>query len=254
MQNNNPKVSVIMSSYNGQKYLKQAIESILNQTFSDFEFLIVNDSSTDTTPQILQEYANKDNRIKIINNENNLGLTKSLNKALSIAKGKYMARMDDDDISAPNRLEKQLSFVQHNPDVALCGTLAVVVNDKREKIAEKVLPTIHNDIKKKLLFNNQFIHTSLFFKRELGLYNESFQRAQDYEFVLRIASKYQVANLNEYLVKWTAREGSLSFSGTKQQRCAIKARWWAITKYGYPKFKGLLHILLRTGYLLWPKK
>jgi len=254
MLNNNPKVSVVMSSYDGQKYLKQSVESILNQTFNDFEFLIVNDASTDKTLQILQEYSTRDSRITIINNEKNLGLTKSLNKALHISRGEYIARMDDDDISTPKRLEKQLGFMQNNPEVVLCGTLAVVVNEKREKIGDKILPTLYKDIKKKLLFNNQFVHTSLFFKKELGLYNEEFQRAQDYEFVLRVASKHEVANLNEYLVKWTARKGSLSFSGTKQQRYAIKARWWAITKYGYPKFKGFFHIILRTAYLLWPKK
>lgn len=234
--------------------MKSAIESILNQSFRDFEFLIVDDASTDRSPRILNDYAKTDNRVRIITNIQNLGLTQSLNKAIKQASGKYIARMDDDDISMPERLQKQLRFMEQNPSVALSGSLALVVNEKDEEIGRKKLAIRHQDIKKKLLFNNQFIHSSLFFKKELGLYNESFERAQDYEFALRIAGKYQVANLQEYLVKWRVRKGSLSFSGTKQQRCAIKARFFAITKYGYPKSKGLLHIFLRTIYLLWPKK
>jgi len=243
-----------MSTYNGEKYLNSSIESILSQSLGDFEFLIVNDCSTDRTQHILDKYAKQDQRIKIIVNEENLGLTKSLNRALQQASGKYIARMDDDDVALNARFLKQLQFMESHPAVALCGSLALVMDEKGEEIDKKNLAITYQDIKDKLLFNNQFVHSSLFFKKELGLYDESFARAQDYEFVLRIASKYQVANLSEYLVKWRARPGSLSFSGTKQQRCAIKARWWAITKYGYPKIKGVLHILLRTGYLLWPKK
>jgi len=254
MQNNNLKISVIMSVCNGQKYLKQSIESILVQTFRDFEFLIVNDGSTDETQQILEQYAKQDQRIRIIVNSQNLGLTKSLNKAIKTAGGDYIARMDDDDISMPTRFEKQWRFMEQNPSVALCGSLALMINEKGEEIGRKNLAVKFQDIKKKLLFNNQFIHSSLFFKKALGLYDESFMRAQDYEFVLRASAKHQVVNLPEYLVKWRVREGSLSFSGTKQQRCAIKARYWAITKYSYPKLKGLFHILLRTAYLLWPKK
>lgn len=254
MQNNNLKISVVMSVYNGQKYLKQSIESVLGQTLKDFEFLIVNDASTDRSSQILDNYATEDSRVRIITNEQNLGLTKSLNRAIKQASGKYIVRMDDDDISVNSRFEKQLQFMENNPSVALCGTMALVINERGEEIGKKNLAIKYQDIKKKLLFNNQFVHSSLFFKKELGLYDESFERAQDYEFVLRVASKHQVANLPEYLVKWRARPGSLSFSGTKQQRCAIKARYWAVTKYGYPKLKGTLHILLRVGYLLWPKK
>jgi len=243
-----------MSTHNGERYLKQSIESILNQSFRDFEFLIINDGSTDNTSEVLSRYAKQDDRIKIIDNTENIGLTKSLNKAIAEARGEYIARMDDDDISFTSRLEKQLKFMENNPAVVLCGSLALVINDKGEEINKKGLVVSYKDIKKKLLFNNQFIHSSLFFKKEIGLYNESFERAQDYEFILRIASKHQVANLPEYLVKWRSRPDSLSFSGTKQQKYAIRARWWAITKYGYPKLKGLLHILLRIGYLLWPKR
>jgi glycosyltransferase involved in cell wall biosynthesis len=122
-----PKVSVVMSVYNGEKYLCEAIDSILNQTFENFEFLIVNDGSTDRTLEILQSY--RDPRIKVINNERNIGLTASLNKGLKIAKGEYVARMDADDVSFPHRLEQQKAFLDRNPRVAMVGSWAEVIDE-----------------------------------------------------------------------------------------------------------------------------
>lgn len=267
MANNKPQISVIMAVYNGEKHLKQTIESILNQTFSNFEFLIVDDASTDTTPAILQQYVQKDSRLRIIANPVNLGLTKSLNKAISQARGKYIARMDDDDIALPERFQKQFEFMERNHQVALCGCLALVIDEAGREVGRKALALNHKDIKKKLLFNNQFMHSALFFRKvdkvgpcglsarsDLVLYDESFERAQDYELVLRLAAKYPVANLLEPLIKWRFDEKSLSFADKKQQRCAIRARWWAITRYGYPKIKGLFHIILRIAWLLMPKQ
>ncbi len=257
MINDNPKISVIMSVCNGEKYLKGAIESILNQTFRDFEFIIIDDSSTDRTPEILKEYARKNERIKIITNSENIGLTKSLNEAIKQAKGKYIARMDADDISEPERLEKQVQFMENNPEMVLCGTLGWIINKKGEKIKEKNLKINYNEIKKKLLFNNQFIHSTLFLRKDIlnkeGFYDESFEKSQDYDLVLRLASKYQVANLPIYLIRWRVDDKSLSWSNRRQELSAIRARWLAITRYGYPKLIGLLHIILRIGWLCLPR-
>jgi len=247
MENSKPRITVLMSVYNGRGHLREAIESILTQTFKDFEFLIIDDASTDNSREIIKKYP-----VKLIINEKNLGLTKSLNKGLKQAQGKYIARMDADDIASPYRLEKQFYFMEEHKDIVLCGSLGWIINEKGEVIGKKNVET--ENIKKKLLFNNQFIHSSLFFKKELGFYNESFERAQDYEFVLRIASKYKVANLKEKLISWRKSENSLSFSSKKQQKCALKARWWAITKYNYPALKGLFHIVLRALCLVIPNK
>lgn len=264
-QNHKPIISVVMASYNGEKYLKSAVESILSQSFRDFEFLIVNDGSTDSTGEVLRRFAQQDDRIKIIDNVENIGLTKSLNKAMAIARGDYIARMDDDDISLPHRFQKQLEFMEKNPSFVLCGCMTIVIDERGEEISRKKIAIEYQDIKKKLLFNNQFMHSALFFRKDevrprpnqtrsdLVLYDESFERAQDYELVLRIAGKYQVANIPEYLLKWRKTKTSLSFSGAKQQRCAIKARWWAITKYGYPKIAGIFHIIARIGWLAIPQ-
>ncbi|MCP8319033.1 MAG: glycosyltransferase, partial [Candidatus Methylarchaceae archaeon HK01B] len=127
-----PKITILMSVYNGEKYLREAIDSILNQTFKDFEFLIINDGSTDRTVEILRSY--HDSRIKIITNEKNMGLTKSLNKGLKIARSEYVARMDADDISYPRRLEVQYEYMKKNPDVGIVGSWNDVIDDKGNTI------------------------------------------------------------------------------------------------------------------------
>jgi glycosyltransferase involved in cell wall biosynthesis len=257
MPNNHPKISVVMCCYNGEKFLREAVNSILSQTFDDFEFLIVQDGSTDLTPLILQEYAQKDGRIRIISNAKNIGLTKSLNKALPIARGDYVARMDDDDIALAQRFAKQVDFLEKNPKIALVGCLGFIINERGEVIGEKKLALHYQEIKKRLLFNNQFIHSSLMIRKSVldkeGFYNEKFKKAQDYELVLRLAGKYPVANLPEKLLKWRFLPSSLSWQNKEQQKYAILARWWAITKYGYPKIRGLYHIIIRYIWLYVPK-
>lgn len=254
----NLKVSVIMASHNGEKFIKEAIDSILGQTFGDFEFLIVDDGSTDLTSIILDEYAKKDQRVKITTNPQCLGLTKSLNNALKQAQGEFIARMDDDDISFKNRFEKQRDFMEKNPDVVLAGAFAFLINENGDTIGEKKLAVASEEIKRKLLFNNQIIHSLWFARRDIlikeGLYNEKFKKAQDYDFVLRLGGKYKIANLPENLLKYRVLATSLSWKNKEQQKFAIKARWRAITKYGYPKIQGLLQIVLRIVWLYVPKK
>lgn len=120
--NNRPKISVIMSTYNRAYLLPKAIDSILNQTFSDFELIIINDGSHDKTNVVLKEYQQKDKRIKVIKNQTNLGLIESLNKGLAFANGRYIARMDDDDLSVPTRFERQLEYMEKHPDITVTGT------------------------------------------------------------------------------------------------------------------------------------
>jgi len=196
-----PKISVIMSVYNGEKYLRESVESILNQTFTSFEFIIVNDGSTDSSLDIIRSY--DDDRIRLIDNEQNIGLTKSLNKALRFAGGEYIARQDADDVSLPNRLERQVNYLEKHPEVAVLGT-SVYLIDEDGKTTTKVValagPTL-----KDLHKGNQFTHGSVMFKKdivaELGGYNESLRYVQDYELWLRLAKKHHIGNLREPLYK-----------------------------------------------------
>src|SRR3989344_1456117 len=159
-----PKISVIMSVYNGMPYLEQAAESVLNQTYKNFEFIIVDDASTDDTLKYLKLL--KDRRIKLIRNKKNLGLAASLNIALRQAKGDYIARMDADDISYPERLDIQLKFLTKNKSIDLCGSWVTLINDEGEKIgANRKNPRDDKMIKKLLGIRPTIIHPT-FFGRE----------------------------------------------------------------------------------------
>lgn len=236
---NNPKVSVIMSVYNGEKYLREAVESILNQTFRDFEFIIINDGSTDKSGEILEEYAKKDSRVRLSHQEN-MGLTKSLNRAIRLAKGEYIARMDADDISLPQRLEKQVRFLNKNPEIVLVGTGYYEIDASGKIIGRKTPPSSLSELKKILVKYNPFFHASVVIRRKVlekvGLYDEKMIYAQDYDLWLRIGGKFKVANLPYILMKKRYTEKMLSFSNEKRQiKYAIIARLKALREGDYPK-------------------
>lgn len=203
-----PKISVIMSVYNSEKYLDESINSILNQSFKDFEFLIVNDCSTDNSLKIIKKYQKKDNRIKLIDNKKNINLANSLNKCLKIVRGKYIARMDADDISFPNRLEIQFEYLEKNPEIFLIGGSAVVINKYGEKIGSLFKDAGHLKIKNKLLKSNPFIHPSIFFRNtKKFFYRGEFKRSQDYDLYLRILeSGKKMSNLPNFLIKYRIDE------------------------------------------------
>lgn len=214
----NPKVTVLMSVYNGEKYLGEAIDSIVQQTFTDFEFIIINDGSTDGTIQILKSY--NDPRIVVIN-QFNAGLTKSLNKGIDLARGKYIARMDSDDISLPERLKKQVDFMETNAEVGVCGTwVSAFKPDCSVVWRYPVEPEI---IRSFLLFWVPLAHPSVIFRRSLLVekklfYSEEFIYAQDYEFWHRCAENSPLANLPEVLLKYRLSSESVSSKSNKQQR------------------------------------
>jgi len=216
-----PIITVLMSVYNGQKYLQEAIESILSQTFTDFEFLIINDGSIDSSSEILHKYAQEDNRISIVNNERNIGLTKSLNKGLRLAKGQYIARMDADDISLPKRLEKQVEFMEKNPCIGLLGTFARAIDIHGKEFAQLRYPESHNEIVLRLIKDNLFCHGSVVFRREcfnkVGSYRELFLSAQDYDLWLRISEHFKTANLPSFLYQLRRSKESITRRRMDQQ-------------------------------------
>ena len=235
---NNPAISVIMTAYNTEKYIKEAIESILNQTFKDFEFIIVDDGSTDNTRLIIEEYAKKDRRIKILYNKKNLGIVKSLNKAIAIAKGKYIARMDSDDVSKLNRLEKQFVFMESNPKVGVCGTNFILINEKGKIIGWKSFPETNEKCKKAFFFCNPFAHNTVMLRKEcfdiFGYYNNDFLYAEDLELWMRFGQKYKLHNLQKYLVYYRVHAINSIFKNQKQMiKATLKARKIALKKYNY---------------------
>ncbi len=211
----NPQISVIMSVYNEERYLRQAIESILNQTLPDFEFIIVNDASTDSSLEIIQSY--DDRRIRMINNKTNIGLTRSLNIAIEQAQEKLIARQDADDISLPNRLEEQFRYFKLHPETALLGTSIYIIDEDGKRQGKRILS---EDPSRNNFQGGLFAHGSAMFQteivRRLGGYNELFRYSQDYELWLRIAKHYQVRGLPQVLYMLRLHEESIQF-GKKEE-------------------------------------
>lgn len=205
MKDRTPLISVVMAVYNADKYLVVAIESILQQTLSDFEFIVIDDGSTDGSLSIINRYADIDNRIKIVSRENK-GLPASLNEGIRLAKGKYIARMDADDISLLTRFEEQVLFLEKHQEVGVCGTWAEVFND--EKILGRIRhPAEHEALKVKLLFSVCFVHPTVMIRKQLldlhnVFYNEAYTNSQDYELWVRMSCYTKFYNIEKVLLRY----------------------------------------------------
>jgi glycosyltransferase involved in cell wall biosynthesis len=208
-----PLASVIMAVYNGERFLAEAIESILGQTFKDFELIIVDDGSNDNSPSIIKSY--KDTRIKVISQKNQ-GLSKSCNNAIAQAKGKYIIRHDADDISDTYRFEKQILFLEKNSNIALVGSNYHVIDDVGNILATTNVLTSPSDLKLAEIFSNQFGHGAIAARRQVlehvGLYDQKFIIAQDYDLWTRVSHYGQIANLKEPLYSWRSVGEGLSTS------------------------------------------
>ncbi|MBM3856795.1 MAG: glycosyltransferase [Verrucomicrobia bacterium] len=212
-----PAITILMTVFNAESYLAVSIESIQRQTFSDWEFIIVDDASTDRSLAIAESYAEKDLRIKIIRNAINKGQTRCLNQGLVEARGSLVARQDADDLSHLQRLEKQWKRFQQEPTLVLLGTCGLMINQEDDLIGILDKPLTHEVICWSAAIANPFLHTSVMFRadvvRALGDYDEDYQIAQDYDLWARIMGRYRVANLPERLISYRHLESSLSKSG-----------------------------------------
>ena len=200
-----PVVSVLMPVYNGERYLAEAIDSILNQTFKDFEFIIINDCSSDNTMKILNTY--NDYRIHVINNEVNLGVAKSLNRGLAVAKGEYIARMDADDISMPNRLLKEADFLANNMNVGLLGTSWISMDEGGKELSTARVYS-GPDAAHFMCHGSIMMRTKCIDK--VGGYRSIIKHAQDYDLWLRLREICELANITEPLYKLRIHGNSIS--------------------------------------------
>jgi glycosyltransferase involved in cell wall biosynthesis len=213
----NPKITVLMPVYNCELYIREAVDSILNQTFTDFEFLIIDDASTDATVAIIKTY--NDSRIQLIQKPQNSGYTNSLNYGLSIAKGEYIARMDGDDISLPERFAKQVAFLDANQDVVLCGTFYSIIG------TEKVITVPENfeDIKLTLLRKSCFGHPTVMIRKNsldrlAVIYDVDKEPAEDYDLWVRLLAIGKMHNLQEVLLNYRVHNSQVSQKRERQQR------------------------------------
>jgi glycosyltransferase involved in cell wall biosynthesis len=194
-------VTVLMPVFNGEPFVAQSVTSILGQTWTDFEFVIVDDGSTDATPRILASF--HDPRIQVITSPKREGIAQALNRGLAAASAPLVARQDADDVSHPMRLEKQLAFLDANPSVVLVGTQVRVI-DERGRVSQPPgwrRPLTHAGIRFVSMFDNPFIHGSVVFRREVvGAYDATLESAEDFDLWSRVAAHHTVANLPEALV------------------------------------------------------
>jgi len=208
-----PHVSIIMAVYNGETYLFETVSSILNQTFREFEYIIVNDGSTDDTEHILARVI--DPRIIVIRNGQNRGLAHSLNKGLAIARGKYIARIDAGDLAVPQRLEKQVAFLEQHPEIGIIGSGCLVIDDNDEKRGIERFPLNDLEIRWTSLLNNPFLHPSVMIRRDILsqhrlMYDPTFQATQDYELWTRLLEYTRGANLEDLLTLYRISNDSIT--------------------------------------------
>jgi glycosyltransferase involved in cell wall biosynthesis len=200
-----PIVSVVMSVLNGERFVCEAVESILNQSFREFEFIVINDGSTDSTGATLDSYQRKDPRLRVVHQENR-GLVESLNRGCGLARGKYIARMDADDIAIRDRLMWQVDFMERHPKVGVVGGAIEFIDVTGKCLKVSVNPIEDRDIRLALLQGCPFSHPSVLMRRDIfaavGGYRKAFVDAEDLDLWFRLAERCLLANLEAVLVKY----------------------------------------------------
>ena len=236
-------VTTILPVYNGECYISQALTSVLGQTYTNQEILVINDGSTDSTKQILDDFCMRDNRIKVIDNPQKLKVVKSLNIGLKHAKGDLIARIDADDIWMPEKLELQVKMFNEDMDLHLLGTAKYIIDERGRLVNQNsYFPYFSDtDIKRNIHKANLFTHSSVMFRRSMvekfGFYDEDFLNSEDYELWLRITNKVKVGILNKPLVKYRVHSKSVTSLRIQQQMYyAIKARFRYAKYYGIKGF------------------
>jgi glycosyltransferase involved in cell wall biosynthesis len=207
-----PVVSVVMAVHNGERFLREAIESVLDQTFGAFELLVVDDASTDRTRAILETY--RDRRIRVLTNDRKRGLSHSLNRGIGEARGRYIARLDADDVAEPDRFATQVEYLDRHADVALLGSWYRIIDEQGRETGRRWVPGGHHEIRWMLGFCNAFAHSAVMIRRAaldtVGLYDESLGYAMDYDLWVRIADRMRVANYERFLLRWRTSSSSLT--------------------------------------------
>jgi hypothetical protein len=221
-----PTVSAVMPTYNGERFLRPAIESILNQTFRDFELIVIDDGSTDSTPRILTEC--HDTRLIVLTNGRNLGIAGATNRGLAAARGQYVALQDHDDISLPHRFQTQVDFLESHPDIALVGSAAKLIDENGAAYGDYIEPEDDIELKWEALFRCPISHTSVMTRRRIlldvgGYSTDTMLRvASDYDLLSRVVMRYRVANLRQPLVKWRRHPGATSVTHEHRQVSACE--------------------------------
>lgn len=232
-----PMVSVVMSVYNGERFLREAVESILDQRFREFEFIIIDDGSTDRSALMLDHYQNTDGRVKVYH-ERHAGLAKSLNQGCAIAQGKYIARMDADDVASKDRLVWQVNFLESHPEIAVLGGAVEWIDENGKSLETPRYPSEDREIKKILHSGYCALwHPTVLLRREMflsvGGYRSVVAHAEDYDLWLRMADHFQLANLEAVVLKYRIHGYQISVRKRMQQTQGMLAAQVAAKRRRY---------------------
>lgn len=233
-----PAISVVMPAHNAEPYLACAVRSILTQSFTDFELILLDDASRDGTWAVAEALARQDARIRAIRNPTNLKIAATLNRGIELARGRYVVRMDADDWSYPNRLQKQFEFMEDHPEVVVSGGTIEVCDGDLAPVNRREYPRTDAEIRQKMFFFSPFCHPAIICRtdalRKAGGYNPSLEVAQDYELYFRIGRLGELANLGDCIHKLRTHRASSSISrGAMQERNTLYIRTKAVIEYGY---------------------
>lgn len=221
---NSPALSVVLPVYNGEKYVAETIESVLNQTFTDFEFIIIDDGSTDNTAKITDAFAKKDKRIVAVRQQN-IGLVDTLNKGLNLAKAKYIARIDADDICLKQRFELQYNYMQQRPNLAVLGGCINIMDESGKFIRKGIYPLKGQEMAKFIVDGSPLAHPAVMLNKELvlktGGYRKAFTHCEDYDLWLRLFDEgYQIENLPDVIINYRQNLSGISSKFREQQAFA----------------------------------
>lgn len=256
---NIPAISVLMPAYNAEKYISEAIGSILDQTFKDFEFIIVDDASTDGTWNIIKKFAAIDNRIIAIQNERNLKICQTLNRGIEIARGKYILRMDADDWSFPDRIQKQYEYMVSHNEIVISGGTMFVCDEKLNPISKRTYSQHDKELKKSILRYSPFSHPTVIIKtkivKKVGGYNMLY--AEDIELYLKLGQYGKFGNIIEPLIKYRDIPSSMTNTKLKVTELhTLQLRLHAVRKlgYSYTFFDLVYNILQLISVYIFPTK
>lgn len=256
-----PKASVIIPAYNAEKYIAKSIESILNQTFTDFELIIIDDCSTDETYAIIIEYAKKDNRIVVLKNEKNLGIAGNRNKGISLAKGEYIVWQDADDISMPERISKQFNFMESHPEVGIVGGFLEFFEDKKGTTGVRKYSDNDQILRKNIFRFSPVAQPTAMIRKEIldqvGEYNLKYPPAEDIDMSFRIGEKSKFSNIQEVLLRYREHPSSATFTRLRKIELStleIRKKYSKSPKYKMTCFDRIYNFLqLLSIYLISPK-
>lgn len=223
-----PAISCVMPCYNREEYVAEAIESVLNQTFRDFEFIIIDDGSTDNTPEIIEEYAKNDNRIIFLQNEENKGISYSRNRANTVAKGKYIAVMDSDDISEPERFEKEIEYLENHEDIGIVGTqYFYFLGDDKNNGFFTHFETEDRQKRLKILYASPIAHATILMRKSIIdkyniRYDSSYDGVEDYELWTRMIKITKFHSLSESLYRVRGHNNNISKESPRKTATIFK--------------------------------